>query len=380
MVDLEAALGDVLSREVPTVPTAASIGLRIAELDRRGDLPMDELRSLAFADPAVAAALLASANAVDGPPVLSLPEAAERLGEATFLRIVRGAARAEEERPGPLLALRQRTWRVAVVSAALCRELARARGLPPEDAYTCGLLHDVGRLAAFVALERVAAGSRPLRAVSLPRWERLADRWHVALGAAFAERHRLPRAVLDVIAFHHREPTGAGAPSPLLRVVRTVDVLAAVLADGAEPDDAVEGADLTPAEAARLARTVERAQGQLAALERLSAPGRAPRGTSGPALALRESKGEGVRLRLAGREYTATGFAAYQLLVCGPAPLGEGALLEVEVLDRARPPFHARVLAAWAEGDRFGAILLPLGLSGPSLADFGGGLPAGAAA
>ena len=122
------------------------------------------------------------------------------------------------------LALRQRTWRVAVVSAALCRELARARGLPPEDAYTCGLLHDVGRLAAFVALERVAAGRRPLRAVSLPRWERLADRWHVALGAAFAERHRLPRAVFDAIAFHHRERTGAGAPSPLLRVVRTVDV------------------------------------------------------------------------------------------------------------------------------------------------------------
>jgi hypothetical protein len=74
------------------------------------------------------------------------------------------------------------------------------------------------------------------------------------------------------------------------------------------------------------------------------------------------------------------GFAAHQLLVAGPAPLWEGALLEVEVLDRRRRAFHARVLAAWAEGARFGALLLPFGLSGPALADLGGGLPAGAAA
>jgi hypothetical protein len=32
----------------------------------------------------------------------------------------------------------------------------------------------------------------------------------------------------------------------------------------------------------------------------------------------------------------------------------------------------------WAEGERFGAILLPFGLSGPSLAELGGTLPAGA--
>jgi hypothetical protein len=55
-------------------------------------------------------------------------------------------------------------------------------------------------------------------------------------------------------------------------------------------------------------------------------------------------------------------------------------MLEIEVLDRNRSAFHARVLAAWAEGDRFGAILVPFGLSGRWLSDFGGVLPAAARA
>jgi len=50
---------------------------------------------------------------------------------------------------------------------------------------------------------------------------------------------------------------------------------------------------------------------------------------------------------------------------------------ELEILGA---PFHARVLTTWEEGRRFGAILLPLGLSGPSLAEVGGTLPAGASA
>jgi len=50
------------------------------------------------------------------------------------------------------------------------------------------------------------------------------------------------------------------------------------------------------------------------------------------------------------------------------------------VLDRRGAPFHARVLTVWSHGASFGAILLPLGLSGPSLAEIGGTLPAGSKA
>ena len=385
MLDLEAALGDVLLRGDPTVPAAPSTVQAVLELGRGSDLPLEELRRYAFADPAVAAELLGAANAVDAAaPVVSLADAEARLGDRAFVRILRRVARrGADVDPGPLARARRRTWRIAVVSAMLCRELARERGLPPEEAYACGLLHDVGRLVALAAFERLAAGTHAAPDAPLGRWERLAERWHVALGVAVADRLRLPAPVVEAIAFHHADAEELESPPPLLRIIRSVDALVAVMVHGLDSEDALEGVDLTDEEAARLSRAVERMEDHVAQLElrRSPAPAGGPAGdarAAGPAL--HERKGEGVRLRLAGREYAAVGFAPHQLLVSGPAPLGEGALLEVEVLDRRQPPFHVRVLTAWADGPRFGAILLPMGLSGPSLAELGGVLPAGASA
>ena len=156
-----------------------------------------------------------------------------------------------------------------------------------------------------------------------------------------------------------------------------MDGLVAVLVTGQDSGEAVELAGVSEQEAARLARTLERIQDHLASLEGTETPELAP-GAAAELRALREPKGPGLRLQVAGAEFAAIGFARHQLVVAGPVPLGEGALLEVEVLDRRRAPFHARVLASWSDGPRFGAILLPLGLSGPSLAELGGTLPAGA--
>jgi putative nucleotidyltransferase with HDIG domain len=381
MLDLESSLRDVLLREEPEVPPSHTTLDALAALERSGDLALDELRRYAFADPAVALALLEAANASGGPEVVSLQAAEARLGEDGFVQVVRAIRRREPAvAVGPLASARRRAWRASVVSAMLCRELARDRGVPPEEAYVCGLLHDVGRLAAFATFERLAAGMRPQGTVSIRRWEVLAERWHIALGAAVAERHHLPRAIVEAIAYHHPDPArpeGAAA-SPLLGVVRSVDDLVAVLVHGADSGAAVDCAALTDPEAARLSRAIARMLDHVESLERRRPRARATPRSDGPLPALHESRGDGVRLRLAGREYLAVGFAPHQLIVAGPAPLGEGALLEIEVLDRRRAPFHARVLTGWQDGEHFGAILLPLALSGPSLSELGGTLPSGA--
>lgn len=380
MVDLESSLRDALLREEPDVPPAHTTVDAIAALERTGDLSLDELRRYAFADPAAALALLEAANEPGGPQIVSLPEAEARLGEDGFVRVLRQVRLRGAGGPaGPLASARRRAWRASVVSAMLCRELARDRGVSPDEAYACGLLHDVGRVAAFAAFERLVGGMRPRGPVPLARWELLADRWHIALGVALADRHRLPRTLVEAIAFHHpdRARFTDAPPTPLMRIVMSVDELVAVLVQGADSTLAVDGAELTPPEAARLSAAVTRMLDHVATLERRPPP-RPAEPAGGELPALHEPRGDGIRLRLAGREYLAVGFARHQLLVTGPAPLGEGALLEIEVLDRRRPSFHARVLTAWQDGARFGAILLPLALSGPSLAELGGTLPAGA--
>jgi len=372
MVDLESSLGDALFRSEPEIPPASATVRAVAELQARGDLTVPELRRWAFADPAVAVELLAAANGVVGlDPVVTLPAAEARIGEAAFVRVVREVVERGRSRPaGPLALSIERAWRSAIVAAMLCRELARDRGVDPEEAYVCGLLHDAGRLAALAAFERLVAGMRAAAETSPRRWEVLAERWHVALGTALAERHFLPRPILDALAFHHPDRTKVANPSALLRLVQGVSSLAGVVARDVEPSPAIEVAGLGDDEADRVVSALERIQEHIAPHPATNASPEAP-------LPLRESRGNGLLLRIAGREYVAGGFARHQLLVAGPAPLGEGALLEVEVLDRRRAPFHARVLTVWSDGARFGAILLPLGLSGPSLAEIGGTLPAG---
>lgn len=390
MSHVESILSEVLSREEPSVPPSDGLTLAIADLDRGHDVQMDQLRELAFADPAVAAELLSVANAgrTEDDEIVSLPSAVSVMGDAMFLRIVRAQGRrARSAGGGPLGTLRLRASRVAHVSALLCAELADARHLDPEAAYTCGLLHDVGRLATLAAVERLTAGSRPVRGTPMRRWEKVADRWHVVLGASYADRLALPRLVFEAIAFHHATPVPGSAAEPLLAVVRSVDALVSVFIEGTDPLEAVDAGGLSDDEAARLAQAVLRIPVKLASPEKaastaaaVSAPRAVHAMRAVHEMPVHERIGGGLRLRLAGAEYLAVGFAPHQLIVRGPAPLGEGALLEVQMLDRDRPDFHVRVLTTWEDDGRFGAILLPLALSGPSLAELGGSLPAGSAA
>jgi HD-like signal output (HDOD) protein len=393
MMELDPILRDALLADEPVVPASAPLAAAIAALDAGGELRLDHLARLALLDPAVAAELLSAGTR---PPrrEVSLHEATQRVGDAELLRIARGVTRAVPL-AGPLAALRDEAWRAASLSALLCGELARARGLAGDLAHACGLLHRVGALAALAAFERLAAGARPGGAIPLPPWQHLADRWSVPLGLAFARRRGLPAEITDAMAASAPDAPAPSTRAPLVAVVRSVDAIVTVLA-GADPAQAIDLAGLTDEEADRLARALHRFEAYLGAIERTGSPADRDEGASAtprwrlpagerragavPVASLRERKGTGVRIRIAGREYAAVGFAAHQLLVAGPAPLWEGALLEVEVLDRRRRAFHARVLAAWAEGARFGALLLPFGLSGPALADLGGGLPAGAAA
>jgi putative nucleotidyltransferase with HDIG domain len=376
---VESILGEVLAKEDPSVPASDALALAVGELERGCDVPMDRLRDLALSDPAVAAELLSVANAgrSEGDEIVSIPAAVALIGESMFLRVLRAQGR-RAVGAGPLGTLRLRAARVAHVSAMLCAELADERGLDADAAYTCGLLHDVGRLATLAAVERLTAGTQPARGTSMRRWERIADRWHVVLGATYADRLALPRVIFESIAFHHATPVPGGSAEPLLAVVRSVDALVSVFIEGTDPVEAVDAGGLSDDEAARLAQAVLRIPLKLPPPDKCASAPTAPR--SRRASPVHEAKGNGLRLRLAGSEYVAVGFAPHQLIVRGPAPLGEGALLEVQVLDRDRPDFHVRVLTAWEDAGHFGAILLPLGLSGPSLAELGGSLPAGSAA
>ena len=159
-------------------------------------------------------------------------------------------------------------WRHTLMCAHLVRRLAAITAYPaPDEAYLCGLLHDIGRLLIAVrhpnAFETVRARAQTLRDVPVLERE-LFGADHCTLGAALVESWRLHSFLADAIRCHHQPVDKLCGAHPLLRLLQ----IANVLSQADEPDDAAfADADrllgLTPA---LLRRARAEAEAEVAAL------------------------------------------------------------------------------------------------------------------
>ncbi|MGC3997615.1 MAG: HDOD domain-containing protein [Anaeromyxobacter sp.] len=290
--ELDEAMAQAIAGGALELPPYPAVALRIAELVRAGDFGLDELGKLVASDQVLSADLLRAAQAAvfaRSAPVSSISQALTRVGAEGLSRIALASGLgAAALAAGPLAPLRRRTWQDALASAVLCRELARARGLPADDAFTCGLLHDFGRVVAIGAIERIAAGARrPSRPLPARFWEAVVDRHHVALGVVLAVKWSLPRTVRDAIQFHHA-PTSEGAEHPaLVDVVRAVDPIVASLFDRAQLAAAAASARALSDAARRGGGARHQRAARLRG--RLRAPGPAARARAAGARAARRS-------------------------------------------------------------------------------------------
>ncbi|HSN89611.1 MAG TPA: HDOD domain-containing protein [Anaeromyxobacteraceae bacterium] len=357
--DLDGAIVDLVERGAVVVPPFPTVAGRVERLISGGDWAVGELLRLVGADPALAGAALAAA-----PGAASIEEAAGHLGPHGLARAAVSAIReAGRSPPGPLAPLRRAAWCDAVSAAALCRDLARVRGLHAETAHACGLLHDVGRLFAIALLERIAQGARADHAMPMRWWEAVVERYHVRLGIALADRWGLSPVLRDAVALHHGGRPAHPASAGQLAALSVTGAVVRVLADQGRvaEEDAAAIRALDQGDADALARTVDRLPRLLAALE-----GEASCSSSARKHPARV-RPRGVRIRIADTLYEATGFAAHQIVARGDVPLPEELLLEVELVSDPPTRFHARVLLCWPEDGRFGVVLVPFALTGPAL-------------
>lgn len=362
--DLDAAIVALVARGAIDLPVHPAIAAQVEDLVRRGDYRIDALARLVTADPALAAEAIAAANAAvpdEAHAAASVAQALERLDPPTLSATALAVVRRSRPARGPLAELREAAWRDALSSALLARDLARARGLADDEAYTAGLLHDAGRPIAIAVLERLAQGAQHPPRMAARWWESVVDRYHVDLGRAAARRWALPARLADAIALHHAPDHSAAADPELLDVVATADAIVRALADGTRVagEDAATIRALSNDDTAALARTVEALPAFLASVER-RVPSRAPAPPRRPAPT------PGARVEIAGVDYEVVGFAPHQLVLRGPVPLPEGLLLEVSAPRDPAGGFHARVLMCWSDGDRFGAVMAPFALAGPA--------------
>jgi HD-like signal output (HDOD) protein len=230
--DVEQALVAMIARDAVKVPPYPAVALRLQELVRREDYGLREVVNLVSGDPALAAEVIRCSNSAyyGGGEITALQPAINRVGatEVVRLALVSGLA-ATARSAGALTQVKRRCWQDSVASALVCQMIAKHRGLAPDDAFLCGLLHDFGWLLGLSGLEEIIAAHPTVAPRDSTGWAEMVERLHLELGLVLAARWELPALLNDAISLHH-EPGLADSPhAAMIAVVKAADQVVALL-------------------------------------------------------------------------------------------------------------------------------------------------------
>lgn len=229
-----------LVQRIHTVNPSPSL-LRLEGELRQGDASARRLSQLIEGSPALAARVLRVANsAFYAPPtsVVSLNRAVVLLGNALLRQLVLTSLIASRQALGrsPRQALAvARLMGDAVRSAVVCRSLADAkRTVPPDDAFSAGLLHDLGHIYLIDGMGDPYAAHFIQSLGQCDGMEReleLTGTTHQDVGAIFAAEWNLPPVIQETMRNHH-----APRPGSLAAIIRASDWLVVQLNNTAGVD------------------------------------------------------------------------------------------------------------------------------------------------
>jgi HD-like signal output (HDOD) protein len=230
LADLDAALKDLIRRNTVTIPPYPAVAMRLQQLVATSSYGTHDLAKVAVTDGVVTGFVLRAANAAavrGGTKIVSVSEAVGRLGAAEVVRIALAVSMgAEAGRRGPLATLRRRIWQEALAGALVAFHIASIRGLPAQEAFVGGLLHDVGRTVAVTCLETLLSNYADRRTLPESEWMGIVEMWHQDLGLLTAKKWGLPDVIQAIVAHHH---TPERAPAQYRQLVDTVRAADAVV-------------------------------------------------------------------------------------------------------------------------------------------------------
>lgn len=192
------------------LPSPTGVALALLELTQKNDASIKEIARVIQTDPVLSGRLLKFANSAFvglRRTVVSIQDAVVLLGVHVVRQLTLGLSVLSNSRQGPCqgfdyLGFWSHSLATALASQALCEG---GRAFSPEEAFTCGLLSQVGCLA-MASLYPESYGTLQRRAVSgkeLARLERsVLSVDHTELTVALLADWGLPRVYLDAVREH----------------------------------------------------------------------------------------------------------------------------------------------------------------------------------
>lgn len=238
------ALGDVLPavNKLPSLPTV--VMELLASMDQE-DINIDALASKITQDQALTAKTLRLANSSFygmAHQITTIAEAIAILGFRTVRSLATTAALIgtfANQAPGRFSFAP--FWRHSIAAAVCARELATHLKLNAEQAYTAGLLHDIGRLVLVTQFPRDFEGVMTHRAQQdctlLEAEVAVLGLDHATVGQALTQHWKFPLAMQQAVAGHHASSIPEG--QALTLVIQLADALAHALDFSNDDDDLV---------------------------------------------------------------------------------------------------------------------------------------------
>ena len=219
--------------KLANVPPFPSVAMKLLSLLSNENSNFTSIAACIGTDPALAGRLIKRANAADlasyceARNVLQAVSALgmERTRELSLAIATRGYAQ-----PAIKTEIFRPCWSHTVACALAASEIARHCGLRPAEAYTAGLLHDIGRLGLLTAYpteyETIVAevAGHPKNLIGLERERFGVD--HVQAGEWLAQQWNLPESIVEIVARHAETPV---KPLTELAVVQIASRLADLL-------------------------------------------------------------------------------------------------------------------------------------------------------
>lgn len=126
-------------------------------------------------------------------------------------------------------------WRHSLASAIAAEMIAKhLRSAKPEDAFTCGLLHDIGKIALFKVapddLKNIVTKAKTENKSFLDAETELEFPGHTVLGERLAEKWQLPVIIRKTIRYHHRDVEKMESIYPQMKPVIMMATLGDIMA------------------------------------------------------------------------------------------------------------------------------------------------------
>ncbi|HEY8665394.1 MAG TPA: HDOD domain-containing protein, partial [Tepidisphaeraceae bacterium] len=236
---------ELILQQLDELPTLPAIALRVLEATSSDDSSAAEVVTLISTDAALTARILQLVRRADlgvRGEVNSVERAVVLLG----FEAVRGAVLAlsvfQTLQSSPAASAqfqREQFWKHSI-AVACCTELlaeipaaAGAQAINPSEAFVCGLLHDLGKIAFAAVLpksfDRVVEAADLLRGDIADLERSVIGLDHMVVGKRLAERWQLPLSIREVTWLHGQNPAALPSNVKHARLVNLVTLADAIV-------------------------------------------------------------------------------------------------------------------------------------------------------